>query len=88
MEIIFSSNALKELDHWKKAGEAPILKEIRQLLESIQATPYEGIGKPEALKNNFRAFGQGQLPRNTGWCIALKPIKSLYCRCDFITSKF
>ena len=56
MEIIFSERAIEELTYWKKAGEITILKKIRQLLESIQLTPFEGIGKPEALKHNLSGF--------------------------------
>ena len=56
MEIIFSERAMEELVYWKKAGETTILKKIRQLLESIQLTPFEGIGKPEALKHDFSGF--------------------------------
>ena len=56
MEIIFSEKAIEELTYWKKAGEITILKKIRQLLESIQLTPFEGIGKPEALKHNLSGF--------------------------------
>ena len=56
MEIIFSERALEELGYWKKSGEITILKKIRQLLESIQLTPFEGVGKPEALKYNLSGF--------------------------------
>ena len=56
MEIIFSERAIEELTYWKKAGEITILKKIRQLLESIQLTPFEGVGKPEALKHNLSGF--------------------------------
>ena len=56
MEIVFSERALEELGYWKKSGEITILKKIRQLLESSQLTPFEGVGKPEALKYNLSGF--------------------------------
>ena len=56
MEIIFSERAIQELEYWKKIGEITILKKIKQLLESIQITPFEGIGKPEALKHSLSGF--------------------------------
>ena len=56
MEIIFSERAIQELEYWKKIGEIAILKKIKQLLESIQITPFEGIGKPEALKHSLSGF--------------------------------
>ena len=56
MEIIFSERAIQELAYWKKSGEITVLKKIRQLLESIQLTPFEGIGRPEALKHDLSGF--------------------------------
>ncbi len=53
MEIIFSPSALRELNTLKRAGDIIHLKKIRLLLESIQQTPFEGIGKPEALKHQL-----------------------------------
>jgi len=50
MEIIFLPQALEDLQYWKKSGNEKVLKKIRELLENIQQTPFEGIGKPEALK--------------------------------------
>ncbi|WP_029287740.1 Txe/YoeB family addiction module toxin [Pedobacter sp. R20-19] len=50
MEIEFTLIALDDLNYFKKSGNQAILKKIRSLLENIQATPFDGIGKPEALK--------------------------------------
>jgi len=32
------------------------LKRINQLIKDIERAPYEGIGKPEALKSNLSGF--------------------------------
>jgi toxin YoeB len=53
MEIIFSPNAIEDLAYWKKSGNKIIQNKIQQLLRSIQETPFEGIGKPEALKYEY-----------------------------------
>lgn len=50
MEIKITAEAKKDLEYWKKSGNTKILKRIRELLESIQKTPFKGIGKPEALR--------------------------------------
>ena len=41
---------MEDLRHWQKTRNEPVLARIRALLASIQATPYSGIGKPEALR--------------------------------------
>jgi len=53
MEIIFSPRALDDLKYWRKSGNKIIQKKIEKLLEAIQETPYEGIGKPEPLKHDL-----------------------------------
>lgn len=56
MEIVFSQESLEDLNFWKQSGNEKIQNRIIQLLESIKATPYEGIGKPEPLKHNWRGY--------------------------------
>jgi len=53
MEIIYQPKALDDLKYWKKSGQKQIQVRILALLQSIQQTPYEGIGKPEPLKHNY-----------------------------------
>ena len=53
MEVIFSPQPIEDLEYWKKSGNKIIQKRIQQLIESIQETPYEKIGKPEGLKHKF-----------------------------------
>ena len=50
MEIILLPEAEKHLIFWKKSGNKKVLKKIYELTKSILQMPYEGIGKPEALK--------------------------------------
>jgi toxin YoeB len=53
MEVIFTPKALSHLDDWKKSGNTGVQKKIKELLQSIRETPFEGIGKPEALKHEL-----------------------------------
>jgi len=56
MEIIFSSNALEHLQYWKKSGNKKVIEKINNLIEDIQRSPYEGLGKPEPLKYNWSGY--------------------------------
>ena len=56
MEIVFSPESLEDLNFWKKSGNVKIQNRIIQLLESIKESPYEGLGKPEALKHNWAGY--------------------------------
>ena len=56
MEIVFSPESLEDLLFWKKSGNLKIQNRISELLESIKQNPYQGIGKPEALKSNWSGY--------------------------------
>jgi len=53
VEIVFSPQAIEDWEYWKKSGNKILQKKIQELLSSIEKTPFEGIGKPEALKHNL-----------------------------------
>ena len=50
MEIELTIPAQKDLEQWRLSGNNNALKRIKALLASIIETPYQGIGKPEALR--------------------------------------
>ena len=52
-EIIFQKEALKEYNDWKKTNKK-VSQRIRQLIKQVQATPFEGTGKPEPLKYDLK----------------------------------
>ena len=53
MEVIFIGKSGEDLKEWQVAGNIAVLKRIRKLIEEIQKSPFEGIGKPEPLKFNL-----------------------------------
>ena len=52
-EIIFKPEALEQYSYWVQKN-TNIANKIIKLLENISETPFEGIGKPEALKHNLK----------------------------------
>ena len=53
MEVVFLPKAKDDLTFWVKSKNVNILKKISQLTEAIIQNPYQGIGKPEALKHQL-----------------------------------
>ena len=50
MQVELTSAAFKHLEFWRKSGDKAILRRISMLTDSIIESPFQGIGKPEALK--------------------------------------
>ena len=55
MKICFSETAWEQYLQWQK-DDKKIIRRIHLLIKDIQATPFEGIGKPEALKHELSGF--------------------------------
>lgn len=55
MRLIWSSTAWEDYIFWQKVDKK-VLKRINELIKSSLHTPYEGIGKPEALKGDLQGY--------------------------------
>lgn len=53
MEIIYLPLAVEHLEYWKKTGNKQIQKKIIALIEDILKHPFNGLGKPHALKHQL-----------------------------------
>lgn len=45
MQVTFSPQAKDDLDYWLKTNKV-IARKIARLIDDINQTPFEGIGKP------------------------------------------
>ena len=54
--IDFSNQAERDIDFHKKSGNKSILKKILILLNELSQHPFEGSGKPEALKHSLTGY--------------------------------
>lgn len=77
MEIIFLPDAEYDLNYWVKTGNKPILKKIAKLIESIEESPFEGIGKPEPLKYSLNGSWSRRITKEHRLVYELDGIKVL-----------
>jgi len=61
--IEFSDTALEDYQYWKKTNNKKVIEKIKVLLKNITETPFEGIGKPEALKYDFTGYWSRRITR-------------------------
>ena len=52
---VFHQNAWEDFLYWLEQDKK-IIKRINLLIRDIERSPYEGIGKPEALKHNLSSW--------------------------------
>lgn len=55
MRLVWSSSSWNDYIYWQK-GDKKTVKRINELLKSCMRTPFEGIGKPEALKGDLQGY--------------------------------
>ena len=54
-KIVLEGKSLEHLQFYI-LNDIKLLKKIFELMNNIQQTPFEGIGKPEALKGDLKGF--------------------------------
>lgn len=55
MKLVFTSNSWEDYQFWLRSDKK-VLKRINLLIKEIIRDPFEGIGKPEALKHGLSGF--------------------------------
>lgn len=55
MKLIWSSSSWNDYLYWQKVDKK-IVKRINELVKSSMRTPFERIGKPEALKGDLQGY--------------------------------
>lgn len=53
--IVIMPEAFRELTDWAN-DDVKILSKIIRLIDDIRRTPFEGLGKPEPLRGDFKGF--------------------------------
>jgi toxin YoeB len=53
--LAWTKEAWKDYRYWQ-SQDKKTLKRINQLISDTQRTPFEGVGKPEKLKENLSGF--------------------------------
>lgn len=62
MKYVFVEESWQDYLYWQKTDKRMLLK-INALLKDISGEPYNGIGKPEALKHKYRGFWSRRIDR-------------------------
>ena len=55
LRLIFAEQGWDDFCHWLTTDKK-VAKRIIRLIDAVRKTPFEGIGKPEALKENYSGY--------------------------------
>jgi toxin YoeB len=55
MRLVFSEHAWEDYLYWQ-GTDRKVLKRINLLIQAVQHSPFEGIGKPEPLKHALSGY--------------------------------
>jgi toxin YoeB len=55
VKLIFAEKAWEDYLYWQKADKK-ILNRVKTLIKDIKRDPFDGIGKPEALKHALSGY--------------------------------
>jgi len=55
VKLLFSTHAWEDYLYWQQQ-DRKVLKRINRLIRDIQRSPFEGIGKPEALRHSLAGY--------------------------------
>ena len=55
MKLIFSEQAWEDYLYWQKTDQK-LLERINALVKDVSRSPFQGIGKPEPLKNALSGY--------------------------------
>lgn len=54
-KTILDLSVVEDLKAWAK-NEPELVKKVFELISDIHKTPFEGLGKPEALKYQYKGY--------------------------------
>lgn len=62
MKIVFSRHGWEDYLHWQEQ-DRDMLKRINELIREASRTPFQGIGKPEPLRNSLQGWWSRRISR-------------------------
>ena len=88
MKKIWDDEAWEDYLYWQ-TQDKKTLRRINQLLKDIERNPYEGIGKPEALKHELQGFWSRRIDETNRLIYSIENdrIEIFQCRTHYETTR-
>ncbi|HMS70176.1 MAG TPA: Txe/YoeB family addiction module toxin [Saprospiraceae bacterium] len=87
MKIEFTELGWEDFNFWL-LNDKEITNKILELIKSILRTPFEGIGKPEPLKNEFKGCWSRRINREHRLVYIVEGIKGENQKCTILQCRY
>ncbi len=87
MTVEFTELAWEDFSYWLENDPGVVIK-IRELIKSIQREPFQGLGKPEALRFGLRGFWSRRISGDHRLVYRISGSKGVDQRCTIIQCRF
>jgi len=82
MKLCFVDESWEDYLYWQKTDKK-MLARINKLIKDISRSPYEGIGKPEALKHKYRGYWSRRIDEEHRLIYRITDIEIWIVKCRF-----
>ncbi len=82
MNINFTANGWADYLYWQ-GQDKKTLKRINQLIQAISRTPFEGIGKPEPLRENLTGYWSRRIDDSNRLVYAVEDTEIIVIACRY-----
>ena len=82
MKIVFVDESWEDYLYWQKTDKSK-LKKINELIKDIARNPFDGLGKPEALKHKYAGFWSRRIDGEHRLIYQVKEDEILIAKCRF-----
>ena len=82
MNLEFTQDGWEQYQYWLLIDKK-VLKKINQLIEDVLRHPFEGLGKPEALKHDFKGFWSRRITDEHRLVYYVKEDRIIVVQCRF-----
>ena len=87
MNFEFTKNAWEDFEYWIENDKDTVVK-IKNLLKSIQQSPFKGLGKPEPLKYTLKGFWSRRITQEHRLVYKVTGKKGENQKCHIIQCRF
>ena len=86
MRIVFDEDAWQDCQHWAQHDRA-MLKRLNRLIHDCIRSPFAGIGKPEALREDFSGWWSRRIDEEHRLVYQIRGDDLIIAQCRYHYSK-